>query len=43
ISFDKIIVILKELSEKRIQILFGESKRLKRFLNEYEDNGTFDY
>jgi hypothetical protein len=42
-SFDKIIVILKELSEERKQVLFEESKRLKRFFNDNEDNGTFDY
>ncbi|CAI2201605.1 6447_t:CDS:1, partial [Funneliformis geosporum] len=43
ISFNKIIVILKELSEERKRVLFGESKQLKRFLNDNEDNGTFDY
>jgi hypothetical protein len=42
-SLDKIIVILKELSEERRRVLLGESKRLKRFLNDNEDNGTFDY
>ncbi|CAI2196035.1 19458_t:CDS:1, partial [Funneliformis geosporum] len=42
-SFDEIIVILKELSEECKQVLFGESKWLKRFLNDNEDNGTFDY
>ena len=42
-SFDKVIVILKELSEERRRVLFGESKQLKRFLNDNEDNGTFDY
>ena len=42
-SFDKVIVILKELSEERKRVLFGESKRLKRFLNDNEDNGIIDY
>jgi hypothetical protein len=42
-SFNKVIIILKELSEERRRVLFGESKWLKRFLNDNEDNGIIDY
>ncbi|CAI2183810.1 16889_t:CDS:1, partial [Funneliformis geosporum] len=42
-SFDKLIVTLKELFEECKQVLFRESKRLKRFFNDNEDNRTFDY
>ncbi|CAI2195190.1 9481_t:CDS:2, partial [Funneliformis geosporum] len=34
---------LQELSEERRWLLFGKSKWLKRFLNDNEDNETFDY